>query len=86
MVKTVAIANAKNHLTGLVRDVESGDQVIITKDRHPVARLLSEEEFQKMTRRLAVDDLLRQRKEWLAAGITGEELIEAVQEARDSRP
>lgn len=86
MVKTVAFAKAKNHLSGLVRDVESGDQIVITKDRLPVARLLSEAEFQRMTRQLAVDDLLRLRTEWLAAGITGEGLFEASRKDLEERP
>ena len=86
MVKTVSIANAKNHLTGLVREVEAGAQVVITKDRHPAARIISEEEFQRMMRQLAVDDLLRQRKEWLAAGITGDQLFEESRRDLEERP
>ncbi|MEW6367368.1 MAG: type II toxin-antitoxin system Phd/YefM family antitoxin [Acidobacteriota bacterium] len=86
MVKTVSIAHAKNHLTGLVREVEAGAQVVITKDREPAVRIIAEEEYQRMMRQLAVDDLLRMREEHMAAGIKGEELIGGVYDARNSRP
>lgn len=82
----MSLVSARNNFTRIVREVEGGTQVLVTKDRHPAVRIIAEEEYQQMMRQLAVDDLIRMRREWLAAGITGEELIEAVQEARDSRP
>lgn len=86
MVRTVSIAEVKNKLTSLVREVEGGAQIVITKDRRPAARIISEQEFQKMVRQMAVDELLRQREEWLAAGITGAELFEESRRQLEERP
>lgn len=41
MKETVSIGEAKNKLTQLIRQVEAGAQVIITKDRRPGARIVS---------------------------------------------
>ncbi len=74
MVKIVSIANAKNHLTGLVREVEAGAQVVITKDRHPAVRLISEEEFMAERRRLQAEaaDL----EDQLSRAETGDDLAD----------
>ncbi|OGF53698.1 MAG: hypothetical protein A2Z21_01430 [Candidatus Fraserbacteria bacterium RBG_16_55_9] len=86
MTKTVAISEAKNKLTQLVRQVEAGDQVVITKDQQPVARIISEVEYGKMQRRLAVAGLRAQRERWLALGITGELLAEEARQLLEERP
>ncbi|MEW6366696.1 MAG: type II toxin-antitoxin system prevent-host-death family antitoxin [Acidobacteriota bacterium] len=86
MVKTVSIANAKNHLTGLVREVEAGAQVIITKDREPAVRIIAEEEYQRMVRQLAVDDLRTLGEKWRARGITWREIHEESRQDLESRP
>jgi prevent-host-death family protein len=86
MTKTVAIGEAKNKLTQLVREVEAGDQVVITKDRTPVARIISEVEYEKMQRRLAIAGLRAQRERWLAAGISGEQLAEEARQLLEERP
>ena len=41
----MSIANAKNHLTRLIHEVERGEPVHITRRGKPVAVLLSEDEY-----------------------------------------
>ena len=36
----VSVAEAKNHLSQLVRAMESGEEVVITRNGHPVAQLV----------------------------------------------
>lgn len=86
MTKTVAIGEAKNKLTQLVREVESGDQVVITKDHHPVARIISEAEYERLQRRLAVSGLRAERERWLAAGVQGEQLAQESRQLLEERP
>ncbi len=86
MNRTVAIGEAKNKLTQLVREVEAGGQVVITKDHNPVARIISEVEYEKMQRRLAIAGLRAQRERWLAAGISGEQLAEEARQLLEERP
>jgi prevent-host-death family protein len=45
-----SIAEAKNHLTRLIHQVERGDAVHITRRGRPVAVLLSEAEFARLSR------------------------------------
>jgi len=73
---TVSLAEAKNKLTELIRRVEAGEQVVILKHRRPAARLLSEEEYQRLERRLAVAGLRALRERWRAQGLEGRDLYE----------
>lgn len=84
--ETVSIGEAKNKLTQLIRQVEAGAQVIITKDRRPVARIISEAEYEKWMRALAVAGLRAKRAQWLEAGIYGEELAKEARELLEGRP
>jgi prevent-host-death family protein len=86
MIETVSIGEAKNKLTQLVRRVEAGAQVIIMKDRRPVARIVSEVEYERKERALAVAGLRARRARWLAAGIHGEELAAEARELLEERP
>ena len=45
-----SIAEAKNHLTRLIHQAERGDAVHITRRGRPVAVLLSEAEFARLSR------------------------------------
>ncbi|MFB3902816.1 MAG: type II toxin-antitoxin system Phd/YefM family antitoxin [Acidobacteriota bacterium] len=76
----------RTQLTRLIRDVESGDQIVITKDRRPTARLISEQEFQRMSRQLAVDGLRALAEKWRARGITWRDLYEENRRDLESRP
>ena len=56
----VSIAEAKNHLPRLVQQAEAGEPVRITRRGKPVAVLLSEQEFERLTGRGGFADFLRQ--------------------------
>ena len=73
---TVSLAEAKTKLTELIRRVEAGEQVVILKHRRPAARLLSEAEYQRLERRLAVAGLRALRERWRARGLNAQALHE----------
>ncbi len=53
--KVVSLAEARDHLTGLVRDVERGQRVELTRRGKRVAVLLSADEYERLRRPSAVD-------------------------------
>jgi len=69
MTKTVSITEAKNKLTQLVREVERGLEVTITKDERPAAILISWDEYAAMKRRLAAARLRELRDELEGSGL-----------------
>lgn len=50
MTKTVTAAQAKAHLADCLRDVEQGEQVVITRDGKPVAVLVDPVELERRNR------------------------------------
>lgn len=46
--RQVSLADARNHLTTLVRDVERGMRVELTRRGRPVAVLVSREDYERM--------------------------------------
>ena len=85
-MKAIPIGIARSKFTQLIREVESGEEVVVTRDGQPVARITSEQEARDRERRMAVLSLLEMREEWLAAGIRGEDLYEESRKIRDNRP
>lgn len=73
----VSLAEAKNHLSELIRQVEAGEQVVITKHHKPAARLLSEADYERWEKRLAVAGLRTMRERFKEAGLTARELHQA---------
>lgn len=67
----VSIADAKNHLPRIVQEAERGEVVHITRRGKPVAVLLSDREYARLTeaRRGFVDFAAEWRKNMLARGI-----------------
>jgi prevent-host-death family protein len=51
MDRQVSIAEAKDHFSEIVQAAERGLVVTVTRRGKPVARLLAENEFQRLTRR-----------------------------------
>jgi prevent-host-death family protein len=70
-VSQVSIADAKNHLPRLVQRAEAGETVRITRRGRPVAVLLSEGEYERLsgTRQGFMEFLERWRAEMAAAGV-----------------
>lgn len=67
----VSIADAKNHLPRIVQQAEAGDTVHITRRGKPVAVLLSDREYARLTapRSGFADFVGEWRKNMLARGI-----------------
>lgn len=86
IVKTVSLATARSKFTFIVREVESGSQVLVTKDRHPAVRIISESEYQQMERRLAVAQMRALGEKWRARGITWRALHKENRKDLESRP
>jgi prevent-host-death family protein len=42
-MKTATVAETKTHLSSLLTDIESGEEVVITRRGRPVARLVAEQ-------------------------------------------
>lgn len=47
-MKTVAVAELKTKLSGYLRRVQKGEEVVITSHRHPVARLVPYERLGRL--------------------------------------
>jgi prevent-host-death family protein len=48
MRRNVSIAEARDHLTGLLRDVERGKTVELTRRGKPIAVLISRDEYERL--------------------------------------
>ncbi len=77
MPRKVSLAEARDHLTGLVRDVERGHSVELTRRGKPVAVLVSLEEYDRLrAKRLSPAAALRLWREGAPSGYDGFELPE----------
>ena len=64
MNRRVSLANARDHLTGLVRDVEKGHPIELTRRGKAVAVLVSREEYDRLrAKRLSPAAALRAWRE-----------------------
>ena len=73
---TVGVFEAKNRLTALLDEVESGGEVIITRRGKAIARLAPlEGGFSRVTARAAADGLRDASKGLTLGGLTLKELI-----------
>jgi prevent-host-death family protein len=91
MTKHVAITEAETHLNDLVAEVEStGDEIVLTRDGAPVARLLRAEQRQQsaeisaeqIERRRAAALELREIARRLNVRATHDEIKEWINEGR----
>ena len=73
---TVGVFEAKNRLTALLDEVESGGEIIITRRGKPVARLVAAEPgFNRDKARNAAEGLRQASKGQTLGGLTLKELI-----------
>lgn len=49
-MKTTTIADAKNHLSNLIHQLENGEPVHLTRYGKPVAVIMSENQYQKLVK------------------------------------
>lgn len=74
MRKQLSITETKNKLTQLVREVEAGAEVTITKDRRPAAVLLSWEAYTVLKRQITAARLRELRDELIGSDLEAEEI------------
>ena len=86
MIKTVSITEAKNKLTQLVREVERGLEVTITKDDRPAAMLISWDEYASIKRQIAAARLRELRDELEGSGLDATEIYEESRKQLEERP
>jgi prevent-host-death family protein len=60
----VSIADAKNRLTQLIRAVEEGEQVVITRNGQPVAQIVPPPEGRRQVRMGGMKDRIRLLPGW----------------------
>ena len=72
MMRKVSLAQARDHLTGLVRDVERGESIELTRRGKPVAVLVSREEYTRLrAKRTSLDQALLAWRARLPADFDG---------------
>jgi len=84
-MKEISLAEAKDKLSELIREVEAGAQVIITKRHKPAARLVSEETYQRLQRASAVAEVRSMRNSLRRSGLTTRDLHEASRRELEER-
>ncbi len=51
-MSSVTLEEAQSHLAQLIEQLQPGEEIVITRDRKPVARLIAESEPRRQPRRL----------------------------------
>lgn len=86
ILKTMSLAKARSKFTFVVREVQSGAQVLITKDGIPAARIISEDEYQQIERRLAVARLRTLADRFRERGLTWKDFHSESHSQLEKRP
>ena len=71
----VRSTDAKARLAELLRTVERGETVVITRHGKKIARIVPEADQERAERRAAVQALREARKNWSPTGMTREEIL-----------
>lgn len=74
MTKTISITEVKNRLTQLVREVEDGVEITVTRGDRPVVMLISVDEYRALKRQVAASRLRKLREELVETGVRAEEI------------
>ena len=86
MSKVVNVVEAKNKLTQLLRRVERGDDVTITRNGEPTAMLISVESYSRLRRQAAANRLRDLRDELADSGLSAEEIHRKSRRQLEARP
>ena len=90
-MKEASIRDAKTQLTSLLREVEKGRPVRLTRRGRPVAVLLSQRHYERLARRTSPRDFLPflqgWRREMIAKGVpfSSDQEIEALRDRTSGR-
>lgn len=74
MSKVVNVVEAKNKLTQLLRQVEHGTDVVITKNGEPTAMLISMKAYDRLRRQAAANRLRELRDELTNSDLNAQEI------------
>lgn len=85
MTKTVSITEVKNRLTQLVREVEDGVEITVTRGNRPVVMLISVDEYGALKRQVAASRLRELREELVETGVRAEEIYRESRELLEER-
>ena len=85
MTKTISITEVKNRLTQLVREVEDGVEITVTRGDRPVVMLISIEEYRTLKRQVAASRLRELREELVKTGVRAEEIYRESRELLEER-
>ena len=75
-MREVQAAVVKARLSELLRDVERGESITITRNGRKVAALVPIEDDERKRRRQAMDRFMEMRSKWKPAGISVEEFMD----------
>ena len=84
-MKEISLAEAKDKLSELIREVQAGATVIITKHHKPAARLVSEDDYQRLQRASAVAGVRSLRRALRESGLAVAEIHEASRRELEER-
>ena len=76
----VQATEAKARLAELLRTVERGETVVITRHGKKIAHLVPAADQERAERRAAVERFLKQRATWSHTGMSREEILEVRRE------
>lgn len=76
-MNTIQATEAKARFAELLRTVERGETVVITRHGHAVAHVTPAHEAEREDYAQAIARFMRRRKEWEPIGMSVEELIQA---------
>lgn len=85
MTKTISITEVKNRLTQLVREVEGGLEITVTRGDRPVVMLVSVDEYRALKRQVAASRLRELREELVETGVRAEEIYRESRELLEER-
>ena len=71
----VQATEAKARLAELLRTVERGETVVITRHGRKIAHLVPAADQERAERRAAIERFLKQRATWEPTGMTREEIL-----------
>ena len=81
-MRDVSTTEAKAHLAELLRAVEYGQTVAITRHGQTIAHLVPARTQDDEARKLAVESFRKRRRQWRRVGMTSEEIVAAIHEGR----
>ena len=76
-MREVSTTDAKAHLADLLRTVERGESISITRHGKAVAHLVPAVDGDRVLRRQAMDRIMEMRSTWKPTGMTKEEVLAA---------